>query len=83
MWTVTGIPRAVNRLWTVKDDVTEADTCPYEMIEYPGGLYAAAVSIDGDGESHNKVREKTAKAGKHKFRHRQRSGADGAHDLRG
>lgn len=56
-----GNPAAVNRLWTVKDDVTEADTCPYEMIEYPGGLYAAAVSIDGDGESHNKVREKTAK----------------------
>lgn len=48
-------------IWAVKDEVTEADTYPYEIIEYPGGLYAAAVSIDGDGESHNKVRRKTAK----------------------
>ena len=48
-------------LWAVKDEVTEADTYPYEIVEYPGGLYAAAVSIDGDGESHNKVRKKTEK----------------------
>ena len=48
-------------LWAVKDEVTEAGTYPYEIIEYPDGLYAAAVSIDGDGESHNKVRKKTAK----------------------
>jgi len=48
-------------IWAVKDEVTEADTHPYEIIEYPGGLYAVAVSVDGDGESHNKVRRKTAK----------------------
>lgn len=48
-------------LWAVKDEVTEVDTYPYEIVEYPGGLYAAAVSIDGDGESHNKVRKKTEK----------------------
>jgi DNA-binding transcriptional MerR regulator len=48
-------------LWAVKDEVTEADTSPYEIIEYPGGLYAIAVSVDGDGQSHDKVRRKTEK----------------------
>lgn len=31
-----------------------ADTAPYKIIENPGGLYAIAVSIDG--ESYNEVR---------------------------
>jgi len=48
-------------IWAIKDEVIEADTHPYEIIEYSGGLYAVAVSVDGDGESHNRVREKTAK----------------------
>lgn len=48
-------------IWAVKDEVTEADTHPYEIIKYSGGLYAVAVSVDGDGESHDKVRNKTAK----------------------
>ena len=48
-------------IWAIKDEVTEADTHPYQIIEYPGGLYAAAVSVDGDGESHDKVRRKTEK----------------------
>lgn len=48
-------------LWAVKDEVTGADTAPYEIIEFPGGLYAVAVSVDGDGESQNKVRAKTEK----------------------
>lgn len=48
-------------IWAVNDEVTEADTYPYEIIEYLGGLYAAAVSVDGDGESHDKVRRKTQK----------------------
>ena len=48
-------------IWAVKDEVTEEDTYPYRIIEYPGGLYAVAVSVDGDGESHNKVRSKTEK----------------------
>lgn len=48
-------------IWAVKDEVTEADTYPYEIIENPGGLYAVAVSVDGDGESNNKVRSKTEK----------------------
>ncbi len=48
-------------IWALKDEVTEADTHPYEIIEYYGGLYAVAVSVDGDGESHNRVRSKTEK----------------------
>jgi DNA-binding transcriptional MerR regulator len=46
-------------LWAIKDDVTPADTNPYEIIQCSGGLYAVAVSVDGDGESHDKVRSKT------------------------
>lgn len=48
-------------LWAVREDVTPADTAPYEIIQCPGGLYAAAVSIDGDGESYDHVRRKTEK----------------------
>lgn len=48
-------------IWAIKDEVTESDTHPYEIVEYQGGLYAVAVSVDGDGESHDKVRSKTAK----------------------
>lgn len=47
--------------WAVRDDVTEADTAPWKIVECPGGLYAVAVSIDGDGESHDHVRRKTEK----------------------
>ena len=36
-------------IWALKDEITGADTNPYEIIEYPGGLYAVAVSVDGDG----------------------------------
>ena len=48
-------------IWAVKDEVTETDTAPYEIFEYPGGLYAAAVSIDGDNESYSKVKKKIKK----------------------
>jgi len=51
----------VEWIWGIKDEIREADTHPYKIIEYPGGLYAVAVSVDGDGESHDKVRSKTAK----------------------
>ena len=47
--------------FAVGNDVTEIDTLPYRIVMHPGGLYAAAVSIDGDGTSHNKVRDKIAK----------------------
>lgn len=48
-------------IWRIKDEITEADVAPYEIIEHPGGLYAAAVSIDGDDESGNKVQQKIEK----------------------
>lgn len=51
----------VEWIWALRDDVTKDDVSPYEIIEYPGGLYAVAVSVDGDGESNNKVRNKTEK----------------------
>ena len=35
-------------IWRIKDEITEPDTAPYKIIEHPGGLYASAVSIDGD-----------------------------------
>ncbi len=48
-------------LWRLKDEITAADVTPYEIVEHPGGLYAVAVSIDGDDESGNKVRQKIEK----------------------
>ncbi len=48
-------------LWRLKDEITAADVAPYEIIEHPGGLYAVAVSMDGDDESGNKVMQKVEK----------------------
>ena len=48
-------------IWRIKDEITETDAAPYEIIEHPGGLYAVAVSIDGDDESGNKVMQKIEK----------------------
>jgi len=42
----------------VKSDVTEADVEPFKLIDFSGGLYAMAVSIDEDAESIRKVEEK-------------------------
>ena len=58
---LTGEDDKVEWFWGIKDEVTEIDVEPYEIVEFPGGLYAVAVSVDGDGESHNKVRGKTEK----------------------
>lgn len=44
-------------IWAVEDWVTEADTAPYEMIEFRGGLYAAAMSVDGDDDINGRVYE--------------------------
>lgn len=49
----------VEWIWALRDEVTKDDVSPYDIIEYPGGLYAVAVSVDGDGESNNQVRNKT------------------------
>jgi len=48
-------------IWRITDEATEADTAPFEITEFQGGLYTVSVSLDGDGESHDKVRNKTAK----------------------
>ena len=48
-------------IWRITDDATETDTHPFDITEFQGGLFAISVSIDGDGESHDKVRSKTAK----------------------
>jgi len=45
----------------VNDEVMDADVEPYKIVEFHGGLYAVTVSVDGDGESHNKVRAKVDK----------------------
>jgi len=42
----------------VKDGVTDADVTPFKLINFPGGLYAMAVSIDEDDESILKVQDK-------------------------
>lgn len=42
-------------VWAVEDWVTEADTEPYELIEFEGGLYAAAMTIDGDDDISGRV----------------------------
>lgn len=42
-------------IWAVEDWVTEKDTSPYELIEFEGGLYAAAMSVDGDDDIGGRV----------------------------
>ena len=58
---MTGKGDKAEWFWAVKDDVAQSDVSPYEIVEFAGGLYAVAPSIDGDGESHDKVRAKMAK----------------------
>ncbi len=42
-------------IWAIADEVTEADTFPYEIIDFKGGTYATAVSIDGDDDINGRV----------------------------
>ena len=48
-------------VWALQDEITQENTHPHEIITFYGGLYAVAVSVDGDGESHDRVRSKTEK----------------------
>ena len=48
-------------IWAVEDWVTESDTAPYEIIQFEGGLYAAAMSIDGDDDSGSGIYERIKK----------------------
>lgn len=42
-------------IWAVEDWVKKEDTAPYELIEFEGGLYAAAMSVDGDDDIGGRV----------------------------
>lgn len=42
-------------IWAVEDWVTEADTAPYELITFEGGLYAAAMAVDGDDDISGRI----------------------------
>jgi len=55
---LTGNEHGVEWMWRIKDAVTEEDVKPYTIREFEGGLYALAVSVDGDNGSHGKVRNK-------------------------
>ena len=44
-------------IWAVEDWVTQADVEPYDIIEFKGGLYAAAMSVDGDDDINGRVYE--------------------------
>ena len=47
--------RKAQWIWAVEDWVTKEDTEPYELIEFEGGLYAVATSVDGDDDINDKV----------------------------
>lgn len=44
-------------IWAVEDWVTKADVEPYDIIEFKGGLYASAISVDGDDDINSRVYE--------------------------
>lgn len=52
VWHDDGKQDAVNWIHRVRDNVTEADTAPYNIINFEGGLYAASVASDSDGKTH-------------------------------
>lgn len=54
-------PNTGEMICAVKDEVTEADVGSLKIVDFPGGLYAMAVSIDEDDESIQKVHDKIAK----------------------
>jgi hypothetical protein len=42
----------------IRDNITEAEASPFDIIDFEGGLYAMAVSIDDDHDSIMKVEDK-------------------------
>ena len=48
-------------IMAVKDNVTAADAKPFDIIEFEGGLYAMAMSINDDYESIEKVEWKISR----------------------
>ena len=55
---LTGVGHQAEWMWRIKDEVTADDVKPYAIRDFDGGLYALAVSVDGDNGSHGKVRNK-------------------------
>ena len=35
-------------IWAIQDDVTEKDTAPYDIIEFPGGMFLVATGDEND-----------------------------------
>jgi len=58
---LTGKGHQAEWMWRIKDWVTEDDVNPHPIREFEGGIYALAVSVDGDNTSHGKVRKKIIK----------------------
>lgn len=44
-------------IWAVRNGVTEEDTAPYKLITFEGGLYASAMSVDGDDDIGGRIYE--------------------------
>lgn len=44
----------------IKNEVSDSEIEPFQIFDFPGGIYAMAVSIDEDKESLKKVEEKVA-----------------------
>jgi len=42
-------------IWAIKDDVTAADTAPYEIIEFEGGMYLVATADEDDPRDLNET----------------------------
>ncbi len=42
-------------IWAIKDDITEADTAPYEIIEFKGGMYLVATADENTPDDLNET----------------------------
>jgi hypothetical protein len=42
-------------IWAIKDCVTEADTTPYKIIDYDGGIFVVATADENDNNDLNEV----------------------------
>jgi len=42
-------------IWAIKDDVTEADTTPYEIMDFPGGMFLVATGDENDNADLNET----------------------------
>lgn len=58
LWTKDG---KAEWIWAIHDDMVEVDVSPYKIVNFKGGLYAVAVSIDEDAESNDLVMQKLKK----------------------